>query len=81
MHRLDGYLELSGSQDEITMSGGANARLVSFIVIAGIARVVFSYPKGSPTTKKATSIMSARDKISSLALSTMSRSATMTGRS
>lgn len=34
------------------------------------------YPKGSPTTKKATSSLSALARIASLSVSTMSRSAT-----
>ena len=39
-----------------------------------------THPKGSPTTKNATSTLSASFKISSLALSTISRSAMITSR-
>ena len=39
-----------------------------------------AYPKGSPTTRKAMSVLSAPARISSLDDSTMSRSATMRGR-
>lgn len=48
---------------------------------AGVSSdLLAAYPKGSPTTKKATSTLSASRRISSLSSSTVSRVAVITGR-
>ena len=73
-------VEFSSPEDEVGMGGGSVWSLIRIAVyFSGIAAGSL-YPKGSPTTKKATSEVSALDSISSLADSTISRSAKIIGR-
>lgn len=72
--------ELAGAEDEVGVcccAGYVNGS-VSGCVFWFVFVVV--YPNGSPTTRKAMSVLSAPARISSLPLSTSSRSASITGR-
>ena len=80
MDALYRYLEFSSSEDEVGVGGGSVQSVVSLAMYCSEILARPSYPKGSPTTKKATSELSAPASMSSLADSTISRSATMIGR-
>jgi hypothetical protein len=72
--RRDG--EFAGAEDEVSVRSRSN--VMSAVIIS--QKTEGNYPNGSPTTRNATSTLSASLRISSLEDSTISRSAMMTSR-
>lgn len=71
--------ELAGAEEEIRVSR-RSPKNVSCVEAYKCRGKGDPYPKGSPTTRKATSCLAASARISSLEDSTISRSASMRGR-
>lgn len=70
--------EFAGPEDQICVRSRSGD--LSDPASANVHEGIYAYPKGSPTTRNAMSVLSASARISSLPLSTNSLSATITGR-
>lgn len=75
-------VQFAGAEDEVGVGccAGCVSSALSLVWCVFVSLVAGTYPNGSPTTRKAMSVSSAPARISSLPLSTSSRSASITGR-